>query len=212
MNFDPNQRSIICTFLNQRFDIIKQCNANITYGENCEIFLGIYSGMGTGDSVETQQLEAMPGVVKYCFLVTAISNNVTVLVDGTLQNLDSQASNNNVIVAAIATPLGLVFLVFPLLVILGAIIAWKYFSVAKSTVRIKFSVKDKPGSLARALKVFKDCKVNILGLNTHLHHVDFDRNAGNGYKFNYIHCKCTPEDKQFLKNKLNAEFEGGNHS
>ena len=43
--------------------------------------------MGTGDSVETQQLEAIPGVVEYCFLVTAISNNVTVLVDGTLQNL-----------------------------------------------------------------------------------------------------------------------------
>ena len=60
---------------------------NITYGKNCEIFLDSYSGMGTGDSVETQQLEVVPGVVEYCFLVTATSNNVTVLVDGTLQYL-----------------------------------------------------------------------------------------------------------------------------
>lgn len=127
---------------------------------------------------------------------------------------DPQTSNDNRIAAAvIVTPSILVLLVFAVFVILGAIIAWKHFSVAKSTVCIKFSVEDKPGSLARAIKVFKDCNVNILGLNTHLHHADFDRNAGNGYKFNYIHCKCTPENKQFLKNKpLNAEFEGGNHS
>ena len=125
-----------------------------------------------------------------------------------LFHTDLQASNNNRIAAAIVTPLILVLLVLTVFVI---IIAWKHFSVAKSMVRIKFSVEDKPGSLARALKVFKDCNVNILGLNTHLHHADFDRNAGNGYKFNYVHCKCTPKDKDFLKNKLNAEFEGGNH-
>ena len=66
---------------------MKQCYANITYGENCEIFLDTYSGMGTGDSVRTQELKVVPGVVEYCFLVNATSNNVTVLVDGTLQNL-----------------------------------------------------------------------------------------------------------------------------
>ena len=103
-------------------------------------------------------------------------------------------------------------LVLTVFVILGPIIAWKRSrSVAKSTVCVKFSVEDKPESLARALKVFKDCKVNILGLNTHLHHAEFDRDAGNGYKFNYIHCMCTPKDKDFLKEKFKAEFVGGNH-
>ena len=44
-------------------------------------------------------------------------------------------------------------------------------------------------------------------MNTHLHHAKFDRNAGEGYKFNYIHCKCTKEEKNFLIKELNAEFE-----
>ena len=122
---------------------------------------------------------------------------------------DSQPNNTT----AIIVPLVLLLVIAILLsiLILGPIAARKYFRGDKSMVRIKFSVKDKPGSLARALKVFKDCNVNILGLNTHLHHADFDRNAGNGYKFNFVHCTCTQEDKDFLKDELKAEFEGGNH-
>jgi hypothetical protein len=84
VDFDVNQRSIICTFLNQPSNIVKQCSANITYGENCDRFLGVFNGMGTGDSVVTQPLETVPRVAEYCFLVTAETNNVTVLVDGIL--------------------------------------------------------------------------------------------------------------------------------
>ena len=84
VNFDPIQKSIICTFLNQPPNIMKQCSANITYGEDCDRFLGVFSGMGTEDTVATRPLETVPGVAKYCFLVTAETNNVTVLVDGTL--------------------------------------------------------------------------------------------------------------------------------
>ena len=91
--------------------------------------------------------------------------------------------------------------------VVAAAIKFKLFT--KSTVCITFSIEEKPGSLAEALKVFKDCKVNILGLNTHLHHADFDRNAGNGYKYNYVHCMCTRKDMDFLKSELKAEIEGG---
>ena len=87
VNFDLNQKSIICTFLHQPPNIVKQCSANITYGEDCDRSLGVFSGMGTGDTVPTQPLESVPGVVEYCFLVTARTNNVTVLVDGTLLNI-----------------------------------------------------------------------------------------------------------------------------
>ena len=87
VNFDPNRRNIICTFLNQPYGIIKQCNANISYGKNCNSFLNTFIGMNAGDTVETEQLEVVPGVVEYCFLVTATSNNVTVLVEGNLQNI-----------------------------------------------------------------------------------------------------------------------------
>ena len=87
VNFDLNQKSIICTFLNQPPNVVKQCSANITYGEDCDRFLGILSGMGAGDTVETQPLETIAGVVEYCFLVTAETNNVTVLVNGFLNNI-----------------------------------------------------------------------------------------------------------------------------
>ena len=85
----------------------------------------------------------------------------------------------------------------------------KHLKIPKSTVHVAFSVKDKPGSLAAALKVFKDCNIYILGLNTHLHHAEFDRSAGDGYQYNYVHCTCTKDEKEFLKNELKAELEGG---
>jgi hypothetical protein len=66
---------------------MKRCSANITYGENCDRFLGVFTGMGTGDTVETQPLETVPGVAEYCFLTSAETSNVTVLVDGTLLNI-----------------------------------------------------------------------------------------------------------------------------
>jgi prephenate dehydratase len=109
--------------------------------------------------------------------------------------------------AAIVVPLISVLLALILLVVLVAVLAVKYL---KTTVDIAFSVKDKPGSLAAALKVFKDCNVNILGLNTHLHHAKFDRNAGSGYKFNYVHCMCTESQREFLEKELKAELKGGN--
>ena len=118
---------------------------------------------------------------------------------------DSQAN----VTAAIVVPLVFVLLVLILLVVLVAVLAVKRLNVPQSTVHVAFSVEDKPESLAAALKVFKDCNVYILGLNTHLHHAKFDRNAGKGYKFNYIHCTCTKDEKEFLKNELMAEFEGG---
>ena len=119
---------------------------------------------------------------------------------------DSQA---NVPTAAIVVPLVFVLLALILLVVLVAV-AVKRLRIPESTFQVAFSVVDAPGSLAKALRVFKDCNVNILGLNTHLHHAEFDRNAGNGYKFNYVHCICTKGEKEFLKKELKAELEGGN--
>ena len=89
VNFDANRRTITCTFLNQPRGIMKQCSANITYDVNCEQFLNTFSGKGTGDTVETRQLDVVPGVIEYCFLVTAKTSNVTVLVEGTLQNIQN---------------------------------------------------------------------------------------------------------------------------
>jgi hypothetical protein len=120
--------------------------------------------------------------------------------------LDSQANTTAAIVSLVVVLLVLTLL---LLVLVVNIVAVKRLRSPESTVEVAFSVEDKPGSLAGALKVFKDFNINILGLNTHLHHAKFDRNAGNGYKFNYVHCMCTKDEREFLKKELMAEFEGG---
>ena len=86
VRFDVNEKRIMCTFKNQPTAIEKHCDANITYGENCNRELNVYRGMGTDDTVSTSQLESLPGIADYCYVVTAISNNVTVMVEGTLVN------------------------------------------------------------------------------------------------------------------------------
>ena len=150
---------------------------------------------------------SIPYIAHNCCTVVRVGNMLWYIL-----LIDSQANST----AAIVVPLVFVLLILILLVILVAALAVKYYysksTNAISTIHIvfKFSIEDKPGSLAKALKVFMDNNVNILGLNTHLHHADFDRDAGKGYKYNYIHCMCTTEDKEFLKNELNAELEGGN--
>ena len=84
VNFDPAIRSIKCTFLNQPQDGVKHCNASITYGDNCDQQLGVYSSIGTGDSVTTPMLELIDSINEYCFSVTASSGVRTVVVEGSM--------------------------------------------------------------------------------------------------------------------------------
>ena len=86
MKFDLNEKKIICYFKNQPTATMKRCDANITYGENCDQPLSVYRGNEDGNTVSTSQLETAPGVTDYCFVVTAVSNNVTVMVEGNLVN------------------------------------------------------------------------------------------------------------------------------
>ena len=90
VNFDLTNKRILCTFINQPSAIIKQCSANVTFGENCDQLLNVYEGEGTGDIVSTSQLETVPGVTEYCFVVTANISNITVMVQGNLVNLGMQ--------------------------------------------------------------------------------------------------------------------------
>lgn len=85
MTFDPTTRSVLCSFLNESLiDQGKKCIANITYGINCNQPLGVFSGVGAGNSVITPSVEFIDTVSEYCLLVSAISGNVTVMVEGTL--------------------------------------------------------------------------------------------------------------------------------
>lgn len=88
MNFNPTRRNFECSFLNQPQEREKECNASITYGNNCEQELGVFAGMGIGDSVATTELSLdnimTADVSEYCFSVTATSGMNTVVVEGML--------------------------------------------------------------------------------------------------------------------------------
>ena len=86
VKFDVTGKIITCNFKNQPATTMKQCDANITYGENCDKQLNTYKGMGVGNAVSTSQLETIPGVTDYCFVVTAVSNNISVIVEGDIVN------------------------------------------------------------------------------------------------------------------------------
>lgn len=64
---------------------VKQCTANITYGADCDQNIGIFRGMGTGDSVVTTSLVLIDGVTEYCYVVNTSSGTVTVFIEGTFQ-------------------------------------------------------------------------------------------------------------------------------
>ena len=148
----------------------------------------IYSGTGTGDSVTTPSVKLVPMecIDEYCFSVTASSGGRTVIVEGTLDVLNfgiipecypcSQAKlilynmyagstgNDNVnLSAAIAVPN--IVIVGVLLAVVASIFGWNiYCARIRTPVIIKFSVKNKPGALDKALKIFEvrlDVKSNM---------------------------------------------------
>ena len=84
-------RTITCAFLKRSLDnvIFKECIANVTYGTNCDQKLNVHSGGGTGYSVTTSPLDLTGNIAKYCFTVTARSNDETVIVEGTLNLLNN---------------------------------------------------------------------------------------------------------------------------
>lgn len=67
---------------------------------------------------------------------------------------------------------------------------------------IKFSVGDEPGTLVRALKVFHELNINIIGVNTL--NVAFERESKVNYKHNHVEYVATPDQESELKMRLQA--------
>ena len=49
---------------------MKECVVNVTYGDNCNILLGIYEASDKGDKLETPPLGFIEDVDHYCYSVT----------------------------------------------------------------------------------------------------------------------------------------------
>ena len=84
--FNSSSRSIECHFL-KASTTKKQCIANVTHGDNCDQFLGSYTGVGTRDVIATSPLEVISGVSEYCLYVIAVTNNNNVVVEDLRINL-----------------------------------------------------------------------------------------------------------------------------
>ena len=81
-----SSNSVLCHFL-RASTTDKQCIANVTYGDNCDQFLGTYTGVGTSDIITTSPLEFINGVSEYCLYVIAITNNNIIVVEDLRINL-----------------------------------------------------------------------------------------------------------------------------
>ena len=62
----------------------KQCIANITYGNDCDMQLAVYSSGGPTTSLSTPSITFINDIAEYCFTITARSGNNLVVVEGTL--------------------------------------------------------------------------------------------------------------------------------
>lgn len=88
VSFDSATNRLRCTFSSLPNDVLKQCSANITYAiginNNCDQqFSDLHSNESTGEFVTIPPLELISDVTKYCFVVTASTDNLTAAVRGT---------------------------------------------------------------------------------------------------------------------------------
>ena len=89
VTFIPNTRSIMCTFMNQPQDVVKQCSISITYGTLCDQVLGVYRSAGPSDILPSPSIEFLNDVAEYCFTVNASSGNLTIVIEGNLNLITS---------------------------------------------------------------------------------------------------------------------------
>ena len=81
--FNPGSVTITCTFADKSFGVAKECLINISYGNNCDEQLGLYT---TNFDKDTQALVTpsieLVDTTRYCFSAIAKSGNTTVIIEG----------------------------------------------------------------------------------------------------------------------------------
>ena len=81
VTFSLTAKTVQCTFLSQTTtDNSRECNATVTYGDNCDQKVGVYASGISSDTVVTTQIQLIDGISEYCLNVTARNGNMTVMV------------------------------------------------------------------------------------------------------------------------------------
>lgn len=151
VTFDPITKRVQCLFHNGN-RLSKLCTVNVSYGVDCDQELGTYPNSSFNNFVVTPQIEFVNGIFEYCLLVTAISGNTTVKVEGRVIDIDTRQNN-----AALIT--SLIFLIIIIVAMAMPIAIWK---VNKDLIPreryIKFNLTSKdntsPMTFTEALKIF----------------------------------------------------------
>ena len=164
----------MCIYNSQQENTIQYCNANITYGLNCDKTLDIYMGMSEGSTVITPPIEGIPGVNEYCFSVSTSSGNKTIIIEGNL-NIFRPIINNGKSFLSGSSFDSLIFYIIPgmntggiiagvliFVILIGIVIAiiiinriYVHWFTRPPPLTIKFSNEKEIGSLAKILKVFQ---------------------------------------------------------
>ena len=84
MNFISSLRSIECNFLDNPLAGVTTCSANLTYGVNCDVPLGVYSSSGPTNLLRTTAITFINDISDYCFTINASTASETVIIEGTL--------------------------------------------------------------------------------------------------------------------------------
>ena len=77
--------TLTCEFTEQSLQFAHECLINITYGDNCEEQLDVYTTVLDSDTglLVTPRIDLVNGVSTYCFSATANSGNTTMIIEGT---------------------------------------------------------------------------------------------------------------------------------
>ena len=81
--------------LTEPLNNMKECVVNVTYGDNCNILLGVYEASDKGDRLETPPLGFIEDVDHYCYSVTTRNQNLSIIVEGVI-NLQHSSGTNGI--------------------------------------------------------------------------------------------------------------------
>ena len=173
IGFIPDTLTLTCRFIGQSLGFAQECLINITYGDDCEEQLDIYTSDHDSDTglLVTPRIDLVDGVSRYCYFATATSGNTIVIIEGIFNLFEVNVGKTLTIVAinftdmiiimltlytgitAAATVVPAVLIICIFVALISTILLWQRYKT--SIVIIHFSNVAKIGSLASMLRVFK---------------------------------------------------------
>ena len=82
VRFDPNTKSVWCTYVNQFLSSQISCYGNISYGDSCQEFLGTFNSTRVGQTTSRISLSLESDEFNYCYIVRASNGSLSLIIEG----------------------------------------------------------------------------------------------------------------------------------